>query len=179
MLAVALALVAALAGGGAAVAVLAVLAGLVGAATWIASDKATRSRLMDMFGISHEPEHPHAAYGFGGIDLMGGAGGDAVEVAVSGPNDERVEWALLPCVIGRGAEVQVSIADELASREHAVLERHGDEVLVRDLGSRNGLLMDGQRVTEPSRVLAGTSLRVGSTTIEIRQISVRSGKAAT
>jgi tRNA A-37 threonylcarbamoyl transferase component Bud32 len=166
VLALVLALVAGLAGGGAAVVVLAVLAALAGVATWIATDKTVRSRLMEYLGAGTGTPVPVVDR-----DMPGVAGGDVVELAVSGPNDDRVELVTLPCVIGRGVEAQVSIADALASRAHAVLERHGAEVWVRDLGSRNGLLLDGARVAEKAQIQAGSVICVGNTHIEVRHVA--------
>jgi Inner membrane component of T3SS, cytoplasmic domain len=47
---------------------------------------------------------------------------------------------------GGGADIQVPDLD--VSRSHAALECHGPRIVLRDLGSRNGTLVAGQRVSQ-------------------------------
>lgn len=58
-------------------------------------------------------------------------------------------------VIGRSSSCNLSLDDALVSRRHAVLTIDGDGVSVRDLGSRNGVLVNGERIegTQPLRHL--------------------------
>jgi hypothetical protein len=77
-------------------------------------------------------------------------------------------------VIGRGAEADLRINDPGVSRRHAefrVTSGPGDtgapEVSVADLGSTNGTLVDGQRVTE-AKLHDGSVVRVGSTDVSVR-----------
>jgi serine phosphatase RsbU (regulator of sigma subunit) len=70
-------------------------------------------------------------------------------------------------IIGRSSDAAVSVPDRSMSRRHARLYRTAGEWLVEDLGSRNGTLLNGRRITEPTPVGLGTSLRIGGTTITI------------
>jgi predicted component of type VI protein secretion system len=54
-------------------------------------------------------------------------------------------------------------ADPLLSRLHAVLERYGAGWCVRDLDSRNGTFVNGQRVWGERPLRHGDELRVGAT----------------
>jgi FHA domain len=57
--------------------------------------------------------------------------------------------------IGRIAENDVQLVDDKVSRHHAVIEMHdGGRVVLRDLDSRNGTIVDGVRLSG-SRVLTG------------------------
>ncbi len=56
----------------------------------------------------------------------------------------------------------VSIADPRLSRRHCLVARDGDALTVRDLGSRNGVFVDGCRVEEAS-LQDQSILRVGDT----------------
>lgn len=47
-------------------------------------------------------------------------------------------------VIGRGTGVDLQVTDADASRRHVELERQGDRVRIKDLGSKNGSLLDGE-----------------------------------
>ena len=64
--------------------------------------------------------------------------------------------------IGRGADTDLRIDDPGISRHHAELRRSGGDVTVVDLGSTNGVLVDGQRVDE-QRLRDGATVTMGST----------------
>src|ERR1017187_9871373 len=62
--------------------------------------------------------------------------------------------------IGRDARNQLSLTDASASREHCVILRHGDDFLIRDMGSFNGTLVNDERVTE-SVLVHGDRIKIG------------------
>lgn len=62
--------------------------------------------------------------------------------------------------IGRHAGSGIVLDSPAVSRHHAVIERRGDEVTVRDLGSRNGTRVRGDRVTTAT-LADGDSVEVG------------------
>lgn len=53
-----------------------------------------------------------------------------------------------PRIVGRGAEADIRLEDPAAAERHARLEPHGDVVLLRDLGSAEGTLVNGVPVRE-------------------------------
>ena len=59
-------------------------------------------------------------------------------------------------------------ADPTLSRLHAVLERYGAGWCVRDLDSRNGTFVNGQRVWRERPLRPGDELRVGATRLVYR-----------
>lgn len=70
-------------------------------------------------------------------------------------NDGRSEREVLlvgPIVIGRDPSCHISDLDPLLSRRHAEFVPKTNGLLVRDLGSRNGILVNGAKV--PERVLS-------------------------
>ena len=68
--------------------------------------------------------------------------------------------------IGRECD-GVLLVDLQASRRHAQLSPRGGSVVVEDLGSTNGTLLDGQRVTS-AVVLTGTStVQIGDTVLRL------------
>jgi DNA-binding CsgD family transcriptional regulator len=68
-------------------------------------------------------------------------------------------------------------ADPTLSRLHAVLERYGAGWCVRDLDSRNGTFVNGQRVWRERPLHPGDELRVGATRLVYRSEEPSGGKA--
>lgn len=74
-------------------------------------------------------------------------------------------------VIGRGEQCDIALADPDASREHVQLVRRGAQVLVRDVGSRNGAFLGDVRVHD-HRDAVWTSqamLLVGQTVLALEE----------
>jgi len=65
-------------------------------------------------------------------------------------------------VIGRSKECDIQIADPNASRRHAELRREGDAYWVVDLGSTNGLDVNGKR-TQRAKLADGDRFTIGTT----------------
>ena len=86
------------------------------------------------------------------------------------PSGEEAGAAIAPgapVVVGRAMDCPLVLAgDGRASRHHAALEVRGDEVWVRDLKSRNGVLLNGTRVEE-ARVAVGDTLQVGNSWLRV------------
>ena len=70
-------------------------------------------------------------------------------IAVAGPV-EKTEFLLgnEEVVIGRDMAATVCLNSRSASRRHCILRREGDQYLIRDLGSRNGTLVNNLPITE-------------------------------
>lgn len=65
--------------------------------------------------------------------------------------------------IGRGTEANIQIDDTSVSRLHCSIVL-GSEVLIRDLGSTNGTVVDGQRITETT-LHDGSIIKIGNITL--------------
>jgi hypothetical protein len=65
--------------------------------------------------------------------------------------------------IGRGAEADIQIDDTSVSRLHCAIVL-GSEVIVRDLGSTNGTVVDGDRASE-SVLRDGSIIKIGNITL--------------
>jgi pSer/pThr/pTyr-binding forkhead associated (FHA) protein len=70
--------------------------------------------------------------------------------------------------IGRGSDTDLRIDDPGISRHHAELRRSGGDVTIVDLGSTNGIEIDGRRVDQ-ERLRDGAEVRLGSTTMTFHQ----------
>ncbi len=67
--------------------------------------------------------------------------------------------------LGRGPEVDLCFADDAMSREHVAFELVEDGFRVRDLGSTNGVVLNGGRVLA-AELKHGDRLRVGEHTFQ-------------
>jgi pSer/pThr/pTyr-binding forkhead associated (FHA) protein len=65
------------------------------------------------------------------------------------------------CLIGRSEECHLRPQIEAISRRHCMIVTTENEVVVRDLQSRNGTFVNGEQVKEESVLLTGDVLRVG------------------
>ena len=64
--------------------------------------------------------------------------------------------------VGRSAGCQLSLDDPLVSRRHALLVVSRDGVTIEDLQSRNGVIVNGQRIPGRTKVVAGDKIVIGS-----------------
>lgn len=62
----------------------------------------------------------------------------------------------------------VLAGDAAVSRTHAVVERLGSAWCIRDLDSKNGTYVNGERISVEKPLRAGDQIRVGSTTLVLQ-----------
>ncbi len=82
------------------------------------------------------------------------------------PDGQRLGIGNSPVVLGRLPECDVVLSDPNVSRRHAEVRRHGDEVVVADLGSTNGTRVNGTPIRE-HRLQGGDQISLGSTTLHV------------
>jgi FHA domain len=73
-------------------------------------------------------------------------------------------------VVGRTAGCHLVLGDALVSRRHAVFRVTREGVEVRDLGSRNGVLVNGARIEGPSLLKDGDQVRIGAQDLMLSSI---------
>jgi hypothetical protein len=64
--------------------------------------------------------------------------------------------------IGRSEECEVTLEDPLVSRRHARIVFEGDEASIEDLGSRNGVRVNGKPLRGTRSLTDGDRVRIGS-----------------
>jgi FHA domain len=72
-------------------------------------------------------------------------------------------------VIGRNPECALVLDDDFASGRHARIFQRDGAWLVEDLGSTNGTFLGAERLTTPTPVDVGSTLRIGKTVVELRR----------
>lgn len=65
-------------------------------------------------------------------------------------------------VIGRSPDCQITIEDPLISRRHARIAIRDDHAIVHDLGSRNGVRVNGRLIKGEQALKEGDRLRIGT-----------------
>jgi DNA-binding winged helix-turn-helix (wHTH) protein len=74
-------------------------------------------------------------------------------------------------LIGRGTDVRVRLDSMEASRHHARIVVAGGHAVLEDLGSMNGTVLRGKRVTEPAELSDRDAIVIGGITLVFREMS--------
>lgn len=69
--------------------------------------------------------------------------------------------------LGRSPECELSISDPAVSRRHARLWVSPTQIVIEDLGSQNGVYVNGARIQGPCELVAGDKLRICSHELEL------------
>jgi DNA-binding winged helix-turn-helix (wHTH) protein len=81
-------------------------------------------------------------------------------------------------VIGRDEDVQVSVRSLSVSRRHARIVASGSTASIEDMGSKNGTIVRGTRITERTPLHDGDRIQVGTFTFTFRAV-MAGGSTAT
>jgi pSer/pThr/pTyr-binding forkhead associated (FHA) protein len=91
-----------------------------------------------------------------------------VYVLRNGANEYRLNRSQM--IIGRSSTSDIQIASNLVSRQHARLTQTNLGVLVDDLGSRNGVYVNSQKVRGSLRLKSGDTLTIGDENFVLGEI---------
>ena len=83
------------------------------------------------------------------------------------------------CLVGRGQDCHLQAKSEAVSRHHCLVYAKKGGIAVRDLKSRNGTFVNGQRVEEDCELHPGDRLQIGPLTFEICIEQAGAGKTRT
>jgi len=125
----------------------------------------------DMFGA----RVPEAARGVGGKAPKQKAPpkrrGSPTQVVVTQGSNTGITASLAqaPILIGRGNDAAIRLDDDYVSTRHARIASSGDQWFVEDLGSTNGTYIGSHRLTQPTTLQLGSTVRIGKTTLELRK----------
>jgi hypothetical protein len=72
-------------------------------------------------------------------------------------------------VLGRSRECDVVVSDENVSRRHAEVRPSGGAWIVRDLGSTNGIRVNGSRVSGAQPLRPGDTIELGQSTVTFEE----------
>lgn len=69
------------------------------------------------------------------------------QIGGDGSPAEKWDIAEQPLVVGRSGHAQARLQDDGLSRRHFLIEPRGDHYVIKDLNSRNGTWLGGQRIS--------------------------------
>ena len=78
-----------------------------------------------------------------------------------------IELRIGETIVGRHDSCHVILDDALASRRHAVLRFDGKALVVEDLGSVNGVLVNNKRIRKSERLVDGDELKLGNQMLSV------------
>ena len=90
---------------------------------------------------------------------VGGVGGGSLVL----PSGQRVSLGDRPVTIGRQSDSTIPLNDQNVSRRHAQIAPGRGAYVVSDLGSTNGTMVNGTRISMETRLNDGDILSFGST----------------
>jgi FHA domain len=86
---------------------------------------------------------------------------------------QEVDLRVGMTTLGRSEDCEVTIEDPLVSRRHAQIIVDGDEVSVVDLGSRNGVRVNGLPVTSTAILRDGDRIRIGTQDLVFTRVELK------
>ena len=111
----------------------------------------------------YDPQQP-----VGGYQQPGGGGHvGQLNVRLVGGDGRTYPLQMGSTVIGRGDQANLRLPDVGISRRHARLDFDGNQVVLTDLGSTNGTMVNGQRVSAVA-LNPGDMIQLGTTTLTFR-----------
>lgn len=95
-------------------------------------------------------------------------GGDAIYLELSDGRQRRLTSGE-ECVVGSGKRADLLVkGDSLVSRAHARVRCTAEGLFLKDLDSRNGTHVGGDRIREEMQLDGGSAFRIGNTTVAVR-----------
>lgn len=110
--------------------------------------------------------------GIGRVAVAGPAGVRALALRVTeGPRELRGTRVTLtgPVVIGRSPDADIVIADDFVSSRHARVVPSGEDVVLEDLGSTNGTVLNGALLGAPAELSSGDEITLGTVRLRVEK----------
>ena len=113
-----------------------------------------------LVGLTEEFDPP-GTEGSGIIDEAQSNGKPHLTLTKGPLKGEVFVFEQFPVVIGRDPGCDIFLNNMTVSREHAIIERQGSSIIVRDNNSLNGTWVDS-KIIETAELIEGTLLQVGT-----------------
>jgi serine/threonine protein kinase len=86
-------------------------------------------------------------------------------------SDREIPLRAGETIFGRGRDATIRLHDKSISRSHARISVRGREVILEDLGSKNGTFVRGERIASAVPLENGDVIRLGSVSMTLRLLS--------
>lgn len=116
--------------------------------------------------MPHEPVSPGPQYG-GHMPTSGPPAPQMGQARLVSSDGRQYTIQIGSTTIGRGEQATMRLPDVGISRRHARIDYDGAQVVLTDLGSTNGTLVNGQRISAVA-LNPGDVIQVGTTTMTFR-----------
>jgi len=93
-------------------------------------------------------------------------------------NGREIKLAVPKFIIGRGEGAHLRPSSDLVSRHHCGISVSDGQVVVEDLGSRNGTFVNGEQLSGEHIARSGDTIRIGRLQFELVMDPARSAKKA-
>ena len=90
-----------------------------------------------------------------------------ISPGASGAAPERRKISGGKILIGRSPDCALVIAETRVSRQHAEIFSRNGQAWIRDLGSANGTLVNGKKITPEAGIKTGDEIRIGSRILKV------------
>ncbi len=107
-----------------------------------------------------EETSARTAMGASAVDGADGSDGGAAD------GEPPIELGSQSIMIGRSQDCDVRYRSLTMSRRHAKIEPHDGRYVITDLGSHNGTLVDGERISRPTLLDPGCTITMGAYAFE-------------
>lgn len=74
-----------------------------------------------------------------------------------------------PIVVGRSPGADIVIGDDFVSGRHLRISPAGDSAIAEDLGSTNGTVLNGQRLTVPTTLRVDDTIDIGAVRLKVER----------
>jgi pSer/pThr/pTyr-binding forkhead associated (FHA) protein len=78
-------------------------------------------------------------------------------------------------ILGRSETADIKLQDTKSSREHAEITKSGEDWVITDLGSQNGLLVNDQKVNQ-AKLKEGDKIVIGTTVFKFSKVEYKNDK---
>jgi two-component system, NtrC family, response regulator HydG len=87
---------------------------------------------------------------------------------ISGDGEGKRLKVMAPCIIGRASDCELILSDRKISRHHLIIRPVENGLVVRDLGSKNGVFLNGRPIKDDETLKHGDVLLLGETFLSIQ-----------
>ena len=70
-------------------------------------------------------------------------------------------------ILGRASACELDVDDDYASSRHAKIWHDDEGFVVEDLASTNGTYVNGQQISQPTRINVGDVIRIGRSQMQL------------